>query len=119
MKIVLTTDSSISAILLRKQIISALKGEDSNTTLNTWSYKQSKEKFDIAYHNLTQYTETPENNVLFRINIDGANVEFIVAWWSNNPSPSHEMQCLHVGRLVEMLLVHFSNQFTKFSIFGN
>ena len=73
MKIVLTTDSPISAILLRKQIIAALKGEDLNTTLKTWSYKQSKEKFDIAYHNPPQYTETPENNVLFRIITDAIN----------------------------------------------
>lgn len=116
MKIILTTETSMSAVVLKNQIIAAVKGELVGQTIDTWSYIKSGDNFDVLFHNPPQYTETPESNVLFKVEVEGLDVYLSTAWWKSKPQPSREMSCLHTGKLTEMILRYFSSSFIKFSI---
>ena len=118
MKIILSTESIFSAARLKSKIIKAVEGQNDELSIETWSYLKSSDGFDIIYHNPSQYTEDPFKNVIFRVELDGENVVFSCARWSKNPLPSEEMNCLHTGRLTEMLLTYFSKDINKFSIVG-
>ena len=116
MKIFLNTENILLAIRLKEHIIKSVKNEIEGVDIATWSYKKSKEGFDIIYHNLPQYVDSGEKNVLFKIELDNSNVILSSVWWQINPEPSDEMICLHVGRLTEMLLRYFRADFVKFCI---
>lgn len=118
MKIILTTDNVFQSIKLRELIIKAVKGEVNNIQIDTWAHTKSGENYDIIYHNLPQYVNFPEKNVLFRLEIDDSIVQFSIVWWKKNPEPSEEIKCIHVGRLTEMLLRCFKDNFIKLSIIG-
>ena len=116
MKIILSTENFLSAMRLRDKIIKSLKGEIKGVSIDTWSYTKSSDNFDIIFHNPIQYIKEPNKNVLFKLEIDGSNILLSSAWWTKNPEPSYEMVCLHTGRLTEMLLRYFRNEYIKFTI---
>lgn len=116
MKIILTTETAMAALVLKNHIIAAVKGEIDGVDIDTWSYVKSGDNFDIIYHNPPQYLNSPERNVLFRVEVDGTEVSFGSAWWKSNPEPLREMICLHTGRLAEMLLRYFSGGYIKFNV---
>ena len=116
MKIILTTETALAAMVLKNQIIAAVKGEVSGVTIDTWSYIKSGDNFDILYHDAEQYVNAPEKNVLFRVEASGQEVSFSTAWWKSKPEPSREMLCLHTGRLTEMLLRYFSGSYIRFNV---
>lgn len=116
MKLILNTNDISAATRLKQHIISSVKGECEDITIDTWSYTSSMEKFDLLFHNLSQYVDDKSKNVLFRVYTDGSNVVFSIVWWKNNPKPTEEIMCLHLGRLTEMLLSHFRSEFSKLSI---
>ena len=116
MKIILTAESSLSAITLKREIISAVKGEVDSCVIDTWSYKKSGDNFDVIFHNPSQYVDSPDKNVVFRVVVEGTEVILSSAWWSSNPQPTREMICLHIGRLTEMLLIYFSASFVKYNV---
>ena len=117
MRIVLSTENVYVASRLRDKILRTVKGDLPQEQIDTWSYVKAADNYDIIYHNPPQYTKTPQNNVVFRVELNGENVILSTAYWTRNPQPVHNMYCLHVGRLTEMLLTHFSGDFSKFSIF--
>lgn len=116
MRVVLTTENIYIASRLRDKILKAVKGELPQDSIDTWSFIKAVNNIDVIYHNPTQFTEDPEKNVVFRVELNGENVIFTTAYWTRNPQPSQDMYCLHVGRLTEMLLVHFSGEYSKFTI---
>lgn len=116
MKIILSTENSLTALRLRELIIRSVKGEIDGVTIETWSYTRSGNNFDILYHNPEQYIQDPEKNVVFKLEIDGFNVSLSSAWWGNNPKPLYEIVCLHTGRLTEMLLRYFRGKYIKFCV---
>lgn len=116
MRIILTTENVFDAARLKDFIIKSIKGEFDGITIDTWSYIKSSDKYDIIYHNLPQYKNDITKNVLFRVEVDGINVILSSAWWSKNPEPSKDIISLHIGRLTEMLLIHFRNYYHRFSI---
>ena len=116
MKIVLTTENVYIASRLRDKILRAVKGELPQEQIETWSYAKAAENIDVIFNNLPLYTDTPQNNVVFRVELNGENIIFSTAYWTRNPQPEHKMYCIHVGRLTEMLLTYFSGDFSKFSI---
>lgn len=116
MRVILTTENSLSALRLRNLIIKSVRGEVPGVNVKTWVYIKSGNNFDIVYHDVEQFLLEPEKNVLYKLEVDGAIVSFTATWWKTNPEPSREMICLHTGRLTEMLLRYFSGQFIKFSI---
>jgi len=116
MKIILNTENTFQAVKLRELIIKGIKGEMENIDIATWSYTKSVEKYDILFHNPEQYLNNPEKNVLFKLDVDGSFILLSIVWWKKNPEPSDEMKCYHIGRLVEMLLCHFRNNYIKLSI---
>lgn len=116
MKIILSTDSVLDAMVLKNQILKSVKHEVPEVDIRTWDYIKSQEGYDIIYHNPQQYTSDPARNVLFRAEVDGSNLIFTTGRWTHNPEPSDELYCEHTGRLTEMLLRYFKNKFIKFSI---
>jgi hypothetical protein len=116
MRIILSTENSLTAMRLRDQIIKSIKGEIDGLSIDTWSYTRSGDNFDILYHDPAQYTQEPNKNVLFKLEIDGSNVLFSSVWWKKNPEPSYEIMCLHTGRLTEMLLRYFRGRYIKFTV---
>lgn len=116
MRIILSTENSLTAMRLRDLIIKSVMGEVDGFSIETWSYTRSGNNFDILYHDPEQYTENPAKNVLFKLEIDGFNVLLSSVWWKNNPEPSYEMVCLHTGRLTEMLLRYFSGHYIRFTV---
>ena len=116
MKIVLTTETAMAAVVLKQRVVAAIKGEIEGVDIETWSYNKSRDNFDVIYHNPSQYVNDPEKNVVFTISVVGTEVTFNSAWWKSKPEPSREMICLHTGRLAEMLLCYFSKGFIRFNI---
>lgn len=116
MKIILTTETASAAVVLKNQIIAAVKGEIEGVTIDTWSYTKSGDKLDILYHDVEQYVNAPEKNVLFKVIVEGTEVILSSGWWKSNPEPSREMICIHIGRLAEMLLRYFPGCYIKFNI---
>lgn len=116
MKIILTTETASAAVVLKNQIIAAIKGEIEGVTIDTWSTTRSAESFDIIFHDAEQYVSAPEKNVLFKVVVEGTEVVFSTGWWKANPEPVREMLCLHTGRLTEMLLRYFPGSYIKFNI---
>lgn len=116
MKVILSTESMISAAVLKDEIINTINGNIDGVKIETWSYLKSSDDFDIIFHDREQYVDDPTKNVLFRVQLDGSNVMFTTAWWKKNPEPSAEMFCLHIGRLTEMLLRYFNRRFIKFTV---
>jgi hypothetical protein len=116
MKIVLTTENIFAAARLKDLIIKSVKGDLEGVNIDTWSYTKSSDKYDILFHNLSQYVNDSSKNVLFRVEIDGVNVIFSSAWWTKNPEPSIDMICLHMGRLTELLLTYFRSYYSRYSI---
>lgn len=112
MRIILSTENSLTAMRLREQIIKSVKGK----IVGTWSYTRSSDNFDILYHDPIQYTQDPYKNVLFKLEIDGSNVLLSSVWWKKNPEPQYEIVCLHTGRLTEMLLRYFRDKYIKFTV---
>lgn len=116
MKVILSTDSIYSASRIKEKVIRSVKGEVDGIQIDTWSYVKSIDNYDIIYHNPSQFINDPSKNVVFRVELDGENVVFSCAYWSNHPQPDKSMYCLHVGRLTEMLLSYFSKEFVKYSV---
>lgn len=116
MRIVLTTESVYIASRLRDKILRSIKGEEADVKIDTWSYVKAADDYDIIYHNPSQFINDPAKNVIFRVILNGENVIFSCAFWAKNVEPSHEMYCLHVGRLTESLLTYFSKDVSKFSV---
>ena len=116
MKLILNTNDILSATRLKQHILSSVKGECEDITIDTWSYTSSMEKYDLLFHNPLQYVSDNTKHVLFRVYTDGSNVVFTIVWWKNNPKPTEEIMCLHLGRLTEMLLANFRGEYSKLSI---
>ena len=117
MKLIATTEDVFAASRLQMMIKKAIKGEDaSGSRIDTWAYTRSGDNFDIIYHNVPQYVDEPEKNVIFRMEIDGCNLVFQTAHWTSKPTPTREMDSLHTGRLLEMLLSHFSRYISRVSV---
>lgn len=116
MKIILSTENSLTAMRLRELIIKSAKGEIDGQSIETWSYTRSNDNFDILYHNPDQFTQDPAKNVLFKLEIDESNVLLSSVRWKRNPEPLYETVCIHTGRLTEMLLRYFRGKYIKFTI---
>lgn len=116
MKVVITADNMFIASRLKSDILSSIRGEKDGVMIDTWTFKKAAQNIDIIYHNPPQYINSPDKNVLFRVAASDNMVQFIVVWWKNNPKPSREMICLHVGRLTEMLLRYFPKNIKNFSV---
>lgn len=116
MRIILNCENSFLAVKLRDKIIKSLNGDIEGVQIDTWTYVKSGDNFDVIYHNPEQFVNDPLKNVLFRLEIDGSFVTFSTAWWKRNQEPSREMMCLHTGRIVEMLLRYFKEDYIKFTI---
>lgn len=116
MKIILSTESFFSAAILKEKIIKGTQKNEDSFLIETWSYKKSGDNYDIIYHDVPQYMDDAAKKVIFRVETDDRNVVLSTAWWANNPEPSHQMISLHVGRLTEMLLTHFSDKFITYRI---
>lgn len=106
----------MAAVVLKMQIIAAVKGDIKGMDIDTWTYVKSGDKFDIIFHDPSQYVNDPTKNVIFKVEVEGAEVSFSTAWWKGRLEPSREMLSLHTGRLTEMLLRYFSGGFIKYSI---
>ena len=111
-----SNSSSSSFIIDKTWITHARSGRCEDITIDTWSYTSSMEKYDLLFHNPPQYVSDNTKHVLFRVYTDGSNVVFNVVWWKNNPKPTEEVMCLHLGRLTEMLLANFRGEYSKLSI---
>lgn len=116
MKLIVFTDGIFEAARLKDSIINSIKGEEGCECIDTWSYVLAANNHDVIFHNLSKYTDYPDKNVLFRMDLDGENIVFKPTWWKKYEQPSDEMKNLHTGKLVEMLLTHFSGKFGKISI---
>ena len=114
-KIILSTEDMFYAQSLKNDIIKSVK-EDSPEIIDNWNYAKANGNIDVIFHNPDQYVNDKNKNVLFKVERDDNNVVLTNARWQNNPEPSFEMISLHIGRLVEMLLSHFSNQFSRLTI---
>ena len=114
-KIILSTDNMFTAQLLKNDIIKSVK-EDNPEIIDTWEFAKANGNIDIIFHNPEQFINDKNKNVLFKVERDDNNVVLTNARWQNNPEPSCEMISLHVGRLVEMLLSHFSKRFSRLTI---
>lgn len=116
MKVVLSTESFLSAVILKERILKGTQKKDDSVSIETWSYKKSADNYDIIYHDVPQYMDDAAKRVIFRVETDDRNVVLSTAWWSKNPEPTRQMMSLHIGRLTEMLLTHFSDKFITYRI---
>lgn len=80
--------------------------------LKTWDIVKD-DKYEVLYsHNPEQWKE----KALLKPYILQEKVEFKIRWRTKNGEPDEATKGYITGRFVEILMVHFRNQFTKLEI---
>ncbi|MBD5304544.1 MAG: hypothetical protein HDS18_07320 [Bacteroides sp.] len=99
-KVLLPTTQS--ATLIKANLLHRI----GNNEIPTWSYVCSDDNKDVIFHNPPQYTDHPEKNVIFivEVNQNENSILFTHAWWTRNPAPDIQQVLHHVARLNEMIL---------------
>lgn len=105
MKIVLKTTSAQELI---NQIFKSVKDE----TLKTWEIRKDKDGNEFLTHSPEQWADIAL--LKFIPQKDRLDVQF--AWWQKNDEPTIEIKGYYIGRITEILLVHFANMYDEFEI---
>lgn len=81
MKIVVSTDSLFSAACLKVEILKAKKGENPDITIDTWTYKKSKNDLDVIFHNMLNnlYILTEKCNSLLKTPIKTLYTSLVIS----------------------------------------
>ena len=74
MKIILTTETNLAAVILMSQVIAAVKGSIEGVNIDSWSYIKSGDRYDIIYYNQPQFANVPERNALFRVEVEHRHI---------------------------------------------
>lgn len=104
MKITLYTKSSQK---LADKILSAVE----NDTIKTWEIKIDKNKSKFLTHSPEQWAD----KALFGFKAESDKLYLFLTWWKDK-EPTEEIKGYYVGRMTEILLVHFSDMFDVFEI---
>ena len=105
MKIILKTTSAQGLI---NQIFKSVKDE----TLKTWEIRKDKDGNEFLTHSPEQWSDIAL--LKFIPQKDRLDIQF--AWWQKNDEPTLEIKGYYIGRITEILLVHFANMFDEFEI---
>lgn len=105
MKIIAFTSNSSS---LKKTIDKKIEDNE----LKTWEILKN-DKDEVLYSHIP---EQWKERAMLKPNILNDRIEFEIKWWSKNGEPDEATKGYITGRFVEILMVHFRNQFTKLEI---
>ena len=105
MKIELKTTSAQE---LKTQIFNSVKKE----TLKTWEIRTDKEGNQFLTHSPEQWADI----ALLKFIPKEDRLDIQIAWWQKNDEPSVEIKGYYIGRITEILLVHFATMFDEFEI---
>lgn len=84
----------------------------SNETIKTWGIRND----DQGERYLTHSPEQWKDKVLFGFKSTHDKVIIELVWWKTYGEPAKDVKGYCIGRLTEMLLVHFIDEFGKFQI---
>lgn len=105
------------AVALKKAIIKAAEDD----ILKTWETRKTGDGDKVLTHSTS--SRQWEDEVLIVLVPHHAprpfapdTLEAVVDWWKGKQNPPYEVQAYVTGRFTEVLLAHFSNQFTDFKI---
>lgn len=104
MKIELYTDK---AQVLTNKIFKSVDDE----TIKTWISKT--DTMGVKY--LTHKPEQWEDKAVFVFEAEKFKLVITLLWLTGN-EPTNDIKGYYMGRFTEILLVHFSNEFSKFEI---
>ena len=104
MKIKLFTES---AQTLTNAILNSVKDE----TVKTWEIKKDQNGDEFLTHNPEQWI----NKALFGFKSEKDKLIIYLTWWKDK-EPTEDIKGYYVGRMTEILLVHFSEMYDKFEI---
>ena len=105
MKIIAFTSNSSS---LKKTIDKKIEDNE----LKTWEILKN-DKDEVLYSHIP---EQWKERAMLKPNILNDRIEFEINWWRKNGEPDEATKGYITGRFVEILMVHFRNQFTKLEI---
>lgn len=80
--------------------------------LKTWEILKN-DKDEVLYSHIH---EQWKEKAMPKPKILNDKIEFEINWWSKNVEPDEATKGYITGRFVEILMVHFRNQFTKLEI---
>jgi hypothetical protein len=80
--------------------------------LKTWEIKKN-DKDEVLYSHIP---EQWKEKAMLKPKILNDRIEFEINWWSANGEPDEATKGYITGRFVEILMVHFRDQFTKLEI---
>ncbi|KEO71670.1 hypothetical protein [Anditalea andensis] len=104
MKIIIPTSSGES---LKTKIFKFVEDEN----LKTWVIRIDSKSEKYLTHKPNQWYDL----ALIEFIVLPNQLEAKIAWWDNN-EPTDEVKGYYIGRFVEILLVHFKDNFKNFSV---
>lgn len=104
MRIILNTKSAQKLI---DKIFKAIADE----TIKTWEVKTDKSGSKFLTHNPEQWID----KALFGFKTETDKLVIFLTWWKDK-EPTEDVKGYYVGRITEILLVHFSDMYDKFEI---
>lgn len=93
---------------LINKIFSAVENEE----VRTWIVRKDKDNNKYLTHKPEQWCD----KVLFALNATIEDVRISINWWKNYEEPDDETKGYCIGRLTELLLVNFKDNYTAFEI---
>jgi len=104
MNIKLFTESS-------EALTNAILNTVNDETIKTWEIKKDQNGAKFLTHKPEQWI----NKALFGFKSETDKLVLFLTWWKDN-EPTEYVKGYYVGRMTEILLVHFSEMYDKFEI---
>ena len=95
-----------------KTLKSAIDKKINDKELKTWVIVKN-DKNEILYSHIP---EQWKEKAMPKPYIYADRIEFIIRWWNKNEEPDEGTKGYILGRFIEILMVHFRNQFTHIEI---
>ena len=83
-----------------------------NKELETWEIKRNDKNEILFSHIPEQWKE----KAMPKPYIKKDSLDFVISWWSKNGEPEKRIQGYILGRFIEILMVHFRNDFRNIEI---
>jgi hypothetical protein len=103
-------------IIIPTQSAEALKNKilkySENDTLKTWLIRKDSAGNKYLTHEPAQWLD----KALLRFDVNASQLEVSLTWWDGKEKPSEDLKGYYIGRFIEVLLVHFRNDFITLTI---
>ena len=95
-----------------KKLVEAINGAIQNEDLKTWSIVHNNKQEELYSHTPEQWNQ----KAMLLPSILDDSVDFMIVWWRDK-EPDEKTKGYILGRFIEILMVHFIDQFDSLTIY--